>query len=122
MGEAENRISVVGAPGIDGLRETTRVNRAALCAGVGFDPVFPVALLVYHPVLQEADRSGTYAAMIVDAVLAKGFQVMALEPNSDAGSADVRWRWKPARLAGDIRLATHLQRTNICLGLQRPMS
>lgn len=110
MGEAENRISVVGAPGIDGLREAKRVNRSTLCAGVGFDPACRVALLVYHPVLQDADLSGPYVAMIVDAVLAKGFQVMALQPNSDAGSAYVQAVLEARASAGDIRLATHLQR------------
>ncbi|QDW39802.1 UDP-N-acetylglucosamine 2-epimerase (hydrolyzing) [Bradyrhizobium sp. KBS0727] len=110
MGEAENRIAVVGAPGIDGLRETKRVNRSTLCAGVGLDPARPVALLVYHPVLQEADRSGSYVAMIVDAVLAKGLQVMALEPNSDAGSGYVRAALEVRASAGEIRVATHLRR------------
>ena len=110
MGEVADRISVVGAPGLDGLSETVLVNRQTLCAGVGFDPARPVALLVYHPVLQEADRAGEYAALIVDAVLAKGFQIMALKPNSDAGSAGVRAVFEARAAAGDIRLATQLTR------------
>jgi GDP/UDP-N,N'-diacetylbacillosamine 2-epimerase (hydrolysing) len=110
MGEFEDRISVVGAPGLDGLSETVLVNRQTLCAGVGFDPARPVALLVYHPVLQEADRSGEYAALIVDAVLAKGFQIMALKPNSDAGSAGVRAVLEARASVGDIYLAAHLRR------------
>jgi GDP/UDP-N,N'-diacetylbacillosamine 2-epimerase (hydrolysing) len=110
MGEVEDRISVVGAPGLDGLSETVLVNRQTLCAGVGFDPARPVALLVYHPVLQEADQSGEYAALIVDAVLAKGFQIMALKPNSDAGSAGVRAVLEARASVGDIYLAAHLRR------------
>jgi GDP/UDP-N,N'-diacetylbacillosamine 2-epimerase (hydrolysing) len=110
MGEIENRIFVVGAPGLDGLSETVLVNRQTLCTRVGFDPARPVALLVYHPVLQEADRSGEYAALVVDAVLAKGFQIMALKPNSDAGSAGVRALLESRASAGSIHLATHLPR------------
>ena len=110
MGEVENRVFVVGAPGLDGLRETVLVNRQTLCAGVGFDPSRPVALMVYHPVLQEADRSGEYATLIVDVVLAKGFQIMALKPNSDAGSAGVRAILEARASAGDIHLATQLSR------------
>lgn len=110
MGEVESRISVVGAPGIDGLRETQRVSRSTLCARVGLDSACQLALLVYHPVLHEADHSGSYVAMIIDAILEKGIQVMALEPNSDAGSACVRWALQARASAGEIRLATHLQR------------
>jgi GDP/UDP-N,N'-diacetylbacillosamine 2-epimerase (hydrolysing) len=111
MGEVAERISVVGAPGLDGLSETVLVNRPTLCAGVGFDPTLPVVLLVYHPVLQEADRAGEYAALIIDAVLEKGFQIMALRPNSDAGSADVRAVLEARASAGEIHLATNLPRT-----------
>jgi GDP/UDP-N,N'-diacetylbacillosamine 2-epimerase (hydrolysing) len=110
MGEAEDRVFVVGAPGLDGLGETALVNRQTLCAGVGFDPTRPVALLVYHPVLQEADRSREYAALIVDAVLARGFQIIALKPNSDAGSAGVRAEFEARSSAGDIQLVTNLPR------------
>jgi GDP/UDP-N,N'-diacetylbacillosamine 2-epimerase (hydrolysing) len=110
MGEVADRISVVGAPGLDGLKETALVDRQTLCAAVGFDPALPVALLVYHPVLQEAHSSGEYAVLIVDAVLAQGFQIMALKPNSDAGSAGVRAVFEARASAGDIHLATHLPR------------
>ena len=53
-------------------KEAALAGREALCAGVGFDPKRPVALLVYHPVLQEADRSGQDTAIIIDAVLSAG--------------------------------------------------
>jgi GDP/UDP-N,N'-diacetylbacillosamine 2-epimerase (hydrolysing) len=118
MGEVAERISVVGAPGLDGLSETVLVNRPTLCAGVGFDPTLPVVLLVYHPVLQEADRAGEYAALIIDAVLEKGFQIMALKPNSDAGSADVRAVLEARASAGEIHLATNLPRTEFLSWLE----
>jgi GDP/UDP-N,N'-diacetylbacillosamine 2-epimerase (hydrolysing) len=110
MGEIADNVYVVGAPGLDGLKEEVTSNRETLCAGVGFDPSRPVTLLVYHPVLQEADKSGEYAALIVDALLAKGMQVLALNPNSDAGSAGVRAALEARAVAGDIHLATHLPR------------
>jgi GDP/UDP-N,N'-diacetylbacillosamine 2-epimerase (hydrolysing) len=110
MGEVADRISVVGAPGLDGLRETALINRQSLCAEVGFDRARPVALLVYHPVLQEADQSGDHAALIVDAVVAKGCQIVALQPNSDAGSAAVRTLLETRASAGELVLVTHLPR------------
>jgi GDP/UDP-N,N'-diacetylbacillosamine 2-epimerase (hydrolysing) len=110
MGEAADRIFVVGAPGLDDLKELTLTDRRTLCAEAGFDPQRPVALLVYHPVLQEADSSAEDTTLIVDAVLARGFQVMALKPNSDAGSTGVRAVLEARAAAGDIQLATHLPR------------
>jgi GDP/UDP-N,N'-diacetylbacillosamine 2-epimerase (hydrolysing) len=110
MGEVADRISVVGAPGLDDLKQTALTGREKLCADAGFDPGRPVALLVYHPVLQEAEMSADHAARIVHAVLAKGFQIMALKPNSDAGSAGVRKVLEARASAGDIGLATHLPR------------
>jgi GDP/UDP-N,N'-diacetylbacillosamine 2-epimerase (hydrolysing) len=110
MGEAAERISVVGAPGLDGLKETPLVARETLCAKVGFDPARQVALLIYHPVLQEADRSGEYVQTIVESLLAKGLQIIALKPNSDAGSAGVRSVLEARASSGEIHLATHLPR------------
>jgi GDP/UDP-N,N'-diacetylbacillosamine 2-epimerase (hydrolysing) len=110
MGEVADKVHVVGAPGLDGLKEEVTSNRERLCAGIGFDPSRPVTLVVYHPVLQEADKSGEYAALIVDALLEKGMQVLALKPNSDAGSAGIRAALEARAVAGDIHLATHLPR------------
>jgi GDP/UDP-N,N'-diacetylbacillosamine 2-epimerase (hydrolysing) len=110
MGEVADHVFIVGAPGLDGLKQSVLVDRQTLCAEVGLDPARPIALVVYHPVLQEAGNSGEYAALIVDAVLAKGLQIMALKPNSDAGSASVRIALEARASAGDIYLATHLPR------------
>jgi GDP/UDP-N,N'-diacetylbacillosamine 2-epimerase (hydrolysing) len=110
MGEVADQVYIVGAPGLDGLKEAVVSNREMLCAGVGFDSARLVALLVYHPVLQEADRSAEHAALIIDALLAKGIQVVALKPNSDAGSAGVRTALEARAATGDIHLVTHLPR------------
>jgi GDP/UDP-N,N'-diacetylbacillosamine 2-epimerase (hydrolysing) len=110
MGEVADRISVVGAPGLDDLKEAVLTGRKKLCADAGFDPARSVALLVYHPVLQEAKMSADHTAHIIDAVLAKGFQIMALRPNSDAGSDGVRKVLEARVSAGNIRLGTHLTR------------
>ena len=60
--------------------------------------------------LQEADRSAQDTAAIVDAVRAQNVQIMALKPNSDAGSTGVREVLEARAAAGEIRLATHLPR------------
>lgn len=110
MGEVADHVHVVGAPGLDGLKELAVLDRSTLCAAVGFDPAGPLALMVYHPVLQEADKSGEYTAQIVDALLASRMQVLALKPNSDAGSANVRAALAIRAAAGDVQLVTDLPR------------
>lgn len=111
MGEVADHVHVVGAPGLDGLKELAATDRRTLCAAVGFDPAGPLALMVYHPVLQEAEKSGEHAAQIVDALRASRMQVLALRPNSDAGSADVRAVLAARAAAGELQLVTDLPRT-----------
>jgi len=108
MGERGEVVHVVGAPGVDGLVETPRPDRAALCQEAGFDPARPVALMVFHPVLQEADDAARQVREVLSA--AEGLQVLALMPNSDAGSEAVRKELNMAAEGGRVSLRTHLRR------------
>jgi len=110
MGEIAERIWVSGAPGLDGLREFACMNKSELCQGIGFDPFLPVALLVYHPVLQEAVTAGAEARHLLQSCLAAGFQVLALMPNSDAGSAGVRQALNAYSTHDACRIVIHLAR------------
>ena len=111
MGEAPQQVVVTGAPGLDGLTALAARDRAALCEGVGFDAAHALALMVFHPVLQEAPQAGAQATAILDALLGAGMQVLALMPNADAGGDAVR-----ATLAAyaerhpGVRVLTHLPR------------
>lgn len=108
MGEQSINVHVVGAPGVDGLVDTKRPDRTALCLTAGFDPAKPIGLLVYHPVLQEAIDADRQVSEIISA--AEGIQVLALMPNSDAGSEAVRRQLTEAAAAGRVVLRTHLHR------------
>ncbi|MCG9026035.1 UDP-N-acetylglucosamine 2-epimerase [Laribacter hongkongensis] len=111
MGEAPQQVIVTGAPGLDGLTALASRDRAMLCESVGLDVARVVALMVFHPVLQEAPQAGTQAGAILDALLGAGMQVLALMPNADAGGDAVR-----ATLAAyaerhpDVRVLNHLPR------------
>ena len=110
MGESPQRVWVTGAPGLDGLKELATRSRAELAREAGFDAARPMALFVFHPVLQEADAAGTQACAILDALAAQGVQVMALLPNADAGSEGIRTVLQQRGAGGSLRLATHLPR------------
>lgn len=112
MGELRDNIWVTGAPGLDGLLEMAVQDRAALFADVGFDPHCPTALMVFHPVLQEAATAGVDTGRVLDALLGQGVQVVALMPNSDAGSDAVRSALSARAGEPKLYLATHLPRSN----------
>lgn len=108
MGERGDSVHVVGAPGVDGLVDAHRSGRESLCSQVGFDPLRPVGLLVFHPVLQESSDAARQVRDVLDAT--QGIQILALMPNSDAGSEDVRQVLSSAAKQGQIVLKTHLRR------------
>lgn len=110
MGERAEHVFVTGAPGLDGLRELATLDRAALCKGVGFDPAKGLALFAYHPVLQEADNAASEASALLDACVRQGLQVIAVMPNSDAGSEGVRAVLEGYAQYPQVRVLTHLPR------------
>lgn len=111
MGEDPRRIFVTGAPGLDGIFELSTIDRVSLCVGVNFDPAKQVALLVFHPILQEAHLAGQQMTDILEALLFEGMQVMALHPNSDSGGDEISAALvRYARGYADMRLVTHMPR------------
>jgi GDP/UDP-N,N'-diacetylbacillosamine 2-epimerase (hydrolysing) len=110
MGEREDHVWVTGAPGLDGVRELAHVDRATLCRDAGLSADVPVALMVFHPVLQEAGTAGRDTDLILDALTDSGIQVMALMPNADAGSNAVRAALAARSEQPGMALVTHLPR------------
>lgn len=110
MGERADHVFVTGAPGLDGLNELATNNRALLCNGVGFDSAKGVALFVYHPVLQEADNAASEARVLLETCLGQDLQVIALMPNSDAGSEGVRTVLESYATHPQVRVIKHLPR------------
>ena len=110
MGEMPERVFVTGAPGLDGIVQDASLPRADLLAQMQFDPGRPVCIFVFHPVVQEAGEAGPVASMILERLLHKGFQVVALRPNSDAGSAEVRAALDRQLGHPAVRVITHMPR------------
>lgn len=110
MGERAERVFVTGAPGLDGLAETPVQTRQALCVEWGLDPAKPVALVVFHPVLQEAGDAGQQMEEVLAAVRDRGLQALCLMPNSDAGNVRIRAVLEARRGDPGVSLVTHLPR------------
>jgi GDP/UDP-N,N'-diacetylbacillosamine 2-epimerase (hydrolysing) len=110
LGEWKESVFVTGAPGLDGLTGLVQETRADLCRVLALDAQRPIALMVFHPVLQEADDAAQATTTILDALRAHGCQVVALMPNADAGSDAIRQVLQSAAADADIRVQPHLKR------------
>jgi GDP/UDP-N,N'-diacetylbacillosamine 2-epimerase (hydrolysing) len=110
MGENPANIHVTGAPGLDGLIDAELPDLTEVTRLHGLDPERRFALMVYHPVLQEALTAADDARRILKAVTDAGLQVLALMPNADAGSDGVRAVLTETKGTPDITVRTHLAR------------
>lgn len=110
MGEKPEHVFVTGAPGLDGITHGRSADRTQLCAMHGFEPTHPVAMFVFHPVVQETTEAASQTEMLLDSLIANGFQVIAILPNSDAGGSEVRQVLENRREQAGISVMTHLSR------------
>lgn len=110
MGEKPEHVHVMGAPGLDGLRELVVDDREQLCAREGLNATDKLALLIFHPVLQEAGDAGRQMYTIAQGLCDANYQVLALMPNSDAGSQDVAQALRSFEAPGRFIVKTHLPR------------
>ncbi len=84
MGESPDRITVVGAPGIDGIDENL-LNRVKLLEQLNLNPDQDLALVIQHPVSEEIAEAGEQIAHTLKAVIAAELQAVVVYPNADAG-------------------------------------
>jgi GDP/UDP-N,N'-diacetylbacillosamine 2-epimerase (hydrolysing) len=91
MGEKPEHIFVTGAPGLDGIVAGNRPGRAELFQSMGFDAQRPLALVVFHPVVQQAADGPQQTQALMQALLEDcGYQALVLLPNADAGGEGIR--------------------------------
>jgi len=113
MGEREEHIFVTGAPGLDGISSIGVPVRAELAQAYGFDSSRWLALVIFHPVVQQADVAAEQIAALLKGVsLVRGLQALVLMPNADAGGEAIR-----AILANppsEVRVVNHLPRDEYC--------
>jgi len=112
MGERENHIFIAGAPGLDGLQEIAQRPRKELCQEHNLNPDQPVALTLFHPVLQEAGQAAHQTEQLMEALMDCSLQVLALMPNADAGGNSIREVLERYRDRPAVQLVTHLPRTD----------
>ncbi len=112
MGELASHVFKVGAPGLDGLSDDANLSREELCSDYGFDADRSLALLLFHPVLQEAAEAGGQMDKVLQGLEGHGLQVLCLMPNADAGAHLIRSQVEvyQDRSGSDFQVRTHLSR------------
>lgn len=110
MGEDPAWVYVVGAPGLDGLTDIGPHGRAEIAAAYGLDVGRRIALMLFHPVLQRAADASTEVAALVLGLERAGCATLALLPNADAGSDEVRRFLADAAATDRLKTLTHIQR------------
>ncbi len=90
MGEEDVRIHVVGTPGLVGLQALVTRSREELAQVFDLDPTGPMAVVLFHPVVQDFALAGDQCRALLQAVHAEGLQAVCLMPNADTGNAVVR--------------------------------
>jgi len=110
MGEAPERIHVVGAPGLDDLAAAAALSRADCLAALGLAPHSRFVLAVFHPVVQQAAQAGAQTRALLQALRAVGLPVVWLEPNADAGALAVLDALQETALPPGSRRLAHLGR------------
>lgn len=110
MGEKKESVFHVGAPGLDEIVTYVPINRQTLCEQYHFDPSKKLALIVFHPVVQEYNAIQSQFENLVAAALALKLQLIILEPNSDAGRHFIKSILDDYASHSAIRIIQHMRR------------
>lgn len=109
MGEKSENIHVIGAPGLVGIHDAAE-EVIDLAQEFGLNSDKPVALVIYHPVVQEASEASKQAEAVLEALRRAGYAQLVLRPNSDAGGAAINGMLDGMRGSEDLTVVDHLSR------------
>lgn len=90
MGEQPAHVFVTGAPGLDEILNTELEEKTAVFSKFGLDSTLPTALVLFHPVVQQADDAAWQTQQLMTAIAEAGIQVLVIMPNADAGGDAIR--------------------------------
>lgn len=118
MGEVADRIYITGAPGLDGLADAASMSRNEACRALGLSSDQPFALVLFHPVVQQAGEAHAQTLALLQAVSDTGLPVVWLEPNADAGSLEILRVLDGHVLPAGSQRVKHLDRAVFCSAMR----
>ena len=89
MGEEAWRVNVTGSLAVDAMRQATCWNAQETAQRFQFDASRPMALVTYHPVTLEADRTERQVDELLAVLEASGLQCVFTAPNADTSWPEV---------------------------------
>lgn len=116
-GEEEFRIFLTGAPQLDELVQGDYASKQEVARALNLDPRRPTILFVQHPVTEEYQDTAAQAQEALEAIAPLGHQTVAIFPNNDAGSSEVR-RTLERFKSSNLRIERNLPR-RMYVGLMR---
>lgn len=112
MGEMPGAIYVIGAPGLVGIADGVQRDRQWFFRRFGFSPEQRTALVLFHPVVQEAASAGVQVRALVSTLADLGLCQVLLRPNSDAGGQAIDAYLDTVAGSSTIRVERHLDRAS----------
>lgn len=85
MGEPEETVFVVGAPGLDSILYERLIESEKIADIYGLDLSRPIVVIIQHPVSMEIEYAQNQIRQTLDAVVDLKFQTIVIYPNADAG-------------------------------------
>lgn len=110
MGENTNRVFVTGAPGLDYIQQINMLEKVELYKTYGLNPALPMLVVIFHPVVQQADDAGRQAQVLLEAISSSHYQSLVFLPNADAGGASIAQIIRQFETLVPIKVAVHVPR------------
>jgi GDP/UDP-N,N'-diacetylbacillosamine 2-epimerase (hydrolysing) len=110
MGEKSEHIFVTGAPGLDAVYQIKLLERAPLFANYGLNQGKPLLLILFHPVVQQADELAEQTSALLEAALESDMQCLLIMPNADAGGSVIAEVIREYDSRKQINTAVHVPR------------
>lgn len=85
MGEEQENVFVVGAPGLDNILNKKPISPETISRQYDLDLSKPIVVVLQHPVTTEIDQCEEQIKKTMDAVTELGHQTIVIFPNADAG-------------------------------------
>lgn len=85
MGEPEETVFVVGAPGLDSILYERLIGSEKIADTYGLDLSRPIIVVIQHPVSMEIEYAQDQIRQTLDAMVDLKFQTVVIYPNADAG-------------------------------------
>lgn len=89
LGEDKWRVFVVGAPGLDQIKNEQLLSKQELAKKYHLDFSNPVLLVIQHSVTTQVDKAEYQMKQTLDAVSELNYQTIIVYPNSDAGGRKI---------------------------------